>query len=314
MMVMGSARHNPASGRPRGGPVTRRLEAMVRAWTFGPQPRRARERVTAVSEEPGAEARIERRMVLIAWALAPVASTLVGVVLVALRDDIDRSTATLVLVVPVVLVAVIGGPGPAALAAIVAPLTFDVLLTEPYYRLDIHAAEDIEATVILLIVGFVVGQLVARVVRSRARSITRRVELQSMTAMVGSVVQGANEAELADKAARALTSLLDLRECRWTPGYHGAAYPELARDGGIVPRPAGRLLDRSPLPPTGVELPVNTGAREAGRFVLVPAHRTSLSREERRVAVAIADLFGLGLLLRSAAGTSEAAGERADER
>lgn len=314
MTVTGSAQHDPGSGRPRGGPVTRRLEAMVRAWTLGPQARRPTQRVTSVPEEPGTEARIERRMVLIAWALAPVASILVGVVLVALRDDVDRSTATLVLVIPVVLVAVIGGPGPAALAAIIAPLTFDVLLTEPYYRLLIHAAEDIEATVILLIVGLLIGQLVTREVRSRVRSTTRRVELQSMTAMVRPVAEGADEAKLADEAVRALTGVLDLRECRWRPGYHGVAYPQLARDGEVVPRPAGRILDRSPLPPTGVELPVRAGGREVGRFVLVPARQTSLSREGRQVAVAIADLFGLGLLLRPAGRTSNAAGAETDER
>lgn len=313
MMVEEPAPHNALFERPRDGPVTRRLEAMVRVWTFG-SPRRSRQRVTAVSEEPGAEARIERRMVLIGWGLAPVAAFVVGIGLVALPADIDRSTATLVLVIPVVLVAIIGGPGPATLAAIVAPLTFDVLLTEPYYRLQIHAAEDIEATVILLIVGLVTGQLVAREVRSRARSTTRQAELQSMTAMIASVVRGAGETELAGEAVRALTGLLDLRECRWRPGYYGGAYPELTRDGEILPRPAGRTLDRAPLPPTGVELPVRARGREAGHFVLVPARRTSTSREERRVAVAIADLFGLGLTPGPKGGASDATGEGLDGR
>lgn len=59
---------------PGHGPVTRRLEALARAWTIYQPEHRPREGVTTVSEQPGAEARIERTMRIVGWALAPVAS------------------------------------------------------------------------------------------------------------------------------------------------------------------------------------------------------------------------------------------------
>jgi two-component system sensor histidine kinase KdpD len=93
------------------------------------------------SEQSEPDERVERMARLMGFVLAVVAPLLVCLAMVAVREDIDRSTAALVFVLPVVLVAVVGGPGPAALAAGVTSLSFDVLLTRPYYQLVIHAAE-----------------------------------------------------------------------------------------------------------------------------------------------------------------------------
>ena len=226
--------------------------------------------------------------------MAVVAPLAVCAALILVRADIDRSTAALVLVLPVVLVAVVGGSGPAALAAVVASLSFDALLTRPYYRLEIHAAEDVEATVILGVVGVVVGQFVARETRSRVRSTARGSELEALVSMVTAAARSADGPQLADRAAAALEEMLDLRECRWAAGYHGEAYPRLAPGGevsgqGVSPR------DRAPLPENGVEVPVVAGGHEFGRLVLVPSGSAPVSREERIVALAIADALAIGL-------------------
>jgi K+-sensing histidine kinase KdpD len=277
---------------PQPGPITRWFEKRVRSWTYY-QAGRRRPLPSTLSERPEPDERVERAQRLIGLALAVAAPLVVCLVLVAVRNDIDRSTASLVLVLPVVLVAVVGGRVAAAVAAVVASVSFDVLLTRPYYRFEIHAAEDVEAALILLAVGFLVGQLVASETRSRVRSTARRAQVDALVAVVHATAGRITAPELADRTVAALTELLDLREGRWLPGYHGAAHPRLGRDGEVSGMNAS--TDRAPFAATGVELPVTVGGHELGRLILVPAGRTSISREERLVAVAIADVFGLAL-------------------
>ena len=275
------------------GPLSRRFDRWVRSLTYYQAGRRTPVS-TPVSEEPEPDERVERTARLVGVVVAVAAPIVVCLAMVPVREDIDRSTAALVLVLPVVLVAVIGGPAAATVAAVVSSLAFDVLLTRPYYRIEIHTAEDIEATLILLVVGVGVAQLVARETRSRVRSTARGDQLDALVAMVAAASRRRPESELADRAAASLAQLLDLRHCHWSSGYHGEAHPVLTRSGEIA-REWSSNPDRAPLPATGVELPVTGGGRELGRFVLVPASAAPVSREERLVAVAIADAFGLAL-------------------
>lgn len=209
--------------------------------------------------------------------------------LVPFRDDIDRSAAALTLVVPVVIVALRGGRGPAAAAAVVAPLAFDVLLTRPYQQLEIAVAADVEATVILAVVGVTVAAVVSQASRDRTLATVRGREVRSLELAAAVARERGGSDAMAARAGEALTELLELRSCRWSPGYRGAAYPVLTADGEVAGRPAE---DRAPLPSTGAEIPVHAAGREIGRFVVVPSSSRPVSREERLVALTIADLFG----------------------
>lgn len=254
--------------------------------------RRATE--TQLPDEPAPEGGLHRlhgpAALLVAVAL-PAATCLA---LVPLREHADRSTTALVLVLPVVAVALLCGPVPAGAAAAAGALAFDVLLTRPYQRLEIHAAEDVEATVILLAVGVAVGQLVARSRSDRTKAMARVRELDALREVVSLASRARTEDELVEGSAAVLTDLLGLRGCRWAPGYHGSAGPVLSRTGEIVDdRRPSRDLAR--LPSRGAELPVTHGGREVGRMVLVPGRRRPVSREERLTAVAIGDLVGWAL-------------------
>ena len=92
-------------------------------------------------------------------ALAPIA---VAALLVPLRDDVVSTNLALVLVILVVLGGVVAGRVGGALAAITAALSFDFFLTQPYLSLTIDKADDFETTILLLIVGLVVGQIAVR--------------------------------------------------------------------------------------------------------------------------------------------------------
>lgn len=269
---------------------------MVRSWTYqsiGKQARPGKK----LTELPMLDERAERLARQAGWVLAVVAPVVVAGGLVLLRDTVDRSTATLVLVLPVVLVAVIGGPLPAALAALIAPLAFDVLLTEPYYRVVIHANEDVEAMVILLVVGVLVGQLVAREAQSRGGMTARGSEVSALLSMVHAIRSGETSATPA-QAIEALQQVFALRECRWSPDYKGGAYPRLTRAGEVgegTRAGEGSYKDQAPLPRAGIELPVTDGSHEYGHLILMPIDDRPVSREERVVALAIADLLGTAL-------------------
>lgn len=270
------------------GPVTR----WMRSFTYYQAGRRPPE--VALPDVPEPDERVARRGRRLAYGLAVLAPVLTSVGLWTLRTRIDRSTAVLTLVIPVVLVALIGGRGPAALAAVVAPAAFDVLLVEPYHQLRIHAVEDVEAAVILLVVGLVVGQLVASERQHRVRAGSRGDALAALLAMAGAAAGPATGDDLAEHALAALRTVMDLRECHWSPGYHGAAYPRLLRDGGIADGNS-RIAATGPLPASGVELPVDAGPHEFGRIILIPHRNATVSCEHRLVAVAIADILGTAL-------------------
>lgn len=112
------------------------------------------------------------------------------------------------------------------------------------------------------------------------------------------LIRGA--ANLARRASATLVGM-HVRRARYSPGHHGTAHAVLTRDGALSGVEGGATPDRAPLPHTGVELPVVAGDHELGRLILIPSGPTPVSLVERRVAVAIADVFALALAERSRA-------------
>ncbi len=80
-----------------------------------------------------------------------------GLVLVPFRNSIDNSSVALLLVIPVLFGAVLGGWQGGVITALIATLSFDFLLTRPYNSLTIDSADDGVAAVLLMVVGVVVG-------------------------------------------------------------------------------------------------------------------------------------------------------------
>ena len=74
-------------------------------------------------------------------------------ILSTLRDDITAATAVLILVLWVVAAAASGDRVAGVLAALSGGVWFDFFLTEPYQRFTIADPDDIEATVLLVLIG-----------------------------------------------------------------------------------------------------------------------------------------------------------------
>jgi hypothetical protein len=221
---------------------------------------------------------------------------IVGAALVPVRDDIEHTTSVLIMVLVVVFAAIAGGRWAGALAAIVAAASFDFVLTQPYQSLRIDSESDIETTVMLLVIGILVGQMVVFARRNRRAAHRAADEIGRMRRVAEQAASGLGTDELADVVEEELTGLLGLRECTFQRQALERRLPVLERSGTIAVTehrfdPRGGFT----LPAQGVELPVLGGGETVGRLVLVPESGVGVSLEARIVAIALADQLGAAI-------------------
>jgi hypothetical protein len=225
----------------------------------------------------------------------------VAAALVPFRDSIESSSVALVLVVVVVLGAMLGGRPIGALAALSAALSFDFFFTVPFLSLTIDSADDIETTLLLLVVALIVGQLASRAARSREAAEAGRSEIASIHRIADMAAQGRSGDEVIAAARQELTGLLGLARCQFEPAPFGLPRPRLERSGAMSGqihfRAAGRGFE---LPDEGAELPVLSHGQQVGRFLLDPTPGVGVTLEQRVVAVAIADQVGAALAVERA--------------
>jgi K+-sensing histidine kinase KdpD len=225
--------------------------------------------------------------------LLPIA---VGTALVPLRNELVSTNLALILVVFVVFGGVIGGRLGGALAAVTAALSFDFFLTRPYLSLNIESADDVETTVLLLLVGLIVGQLTVRYQAHRAAAERGREEIHQLSRIAELVARGEDPADVLLAAQTELTTLLGLEASRFEASPAGTALARLERSGAVTGRREWRFAGQDfTLPKEGIELAVLSHGRQIGRFVLIPRPGIGVSREARVVAVAIADEVGAAL-------------------
>ena len=228
-----------------------------------------------------------RRAAYLAAIVVPLA---IGALMIPLRDELDQSTA-LILVVPVLIAALAGGVGPGLVAAVSATVTFDVLLTRPYFGLAIHDDDDVVAAVTLLVVGAAVGTMASRLARVHARAGVRRRTIGQFAAFVDVVASGSGDDDvIIDAAAVAISDILGLVGCEWRTGKAATMAPMILPNGQLMAYLSDLSEDRARLPDL-TELPVTTGDTYLGRFVLHPARSHDVSVEERRAAVAVSRLL-----------------------
>jgi K+-sensing histidine kinase KdpD len=211
--------------------------------------------------------------------------------LVAIRNDIEHTTAVLILVVVVIVAAIAGGRAAGALGAIMAAVSFDFFLTRPYLSLRIASEADIETTIVLLAIGLLVGEIVVRARRHRSaahRALEEIERLRRVARLAASGTVGTDE--LLRAVEEELTDLLGLRQCSFLRDEGVLTLPRLERSGTLST--SRHVLTRNgefELPPEGVELPVVVSGRTFGRFLLEPSPGAGVRLEARIVAVALAD-------------------------
>lgn len=231
---------------------------------------------------------LRRSVAITAAVLAPVAAC---ALLALVRDLVTNNNAALVLVLVVVAVAATGHRIAGLVAAVTSALAFDFFLTVPYMAFAISDRDDIEAAVLLALIGTAVTEIALWGRRQQARASTRAGYLDGVVSAARLAAAGdASPADVVDLIARQVGDVLDLDECRFDPGPSSPGRPRLEPDGSVTWR--GRTLDvgREGLPTLDtIELPVTSARVDHGRFLLVSTNAVRRPDHERRlVAVTLA--------------------------
>jgi hypothetical protein len=215
--------------------------------------------------------------------------------LVPFRNDVSNANAALVLVLPVLAAAIIGGRWAGAATAVVSALCFDFFFTKPYLSLRIGSHNDIETTLVLVVVALVAAELGIRSRARRAEAREAQSELARLRRVADVAARGNDTDDVVLSVCAELIGLFGLADCRYERVPAGHSLPRLAR-GGVLQGTALEHVARGfVLPEHGLAIDVVGRGRPLGQLVLEARPGTIASLEQRIVAVALADELGLAL-------------------
>ncbi len=230
----------------------------------------------------------------VAAVVAAAASPLVVAALLSLvRDTVTAATDVLVLVAVVVVFSATGLREAGLTAALSSAAWFDFFLTEPYNSFAITDPNDLEAAVLLLVIGGIVTETALWGQRNEAALATEVAYVDGVLAAAESVAgERRTPEEHANAIGLRIREVLDLDSCRFEVGPTAEPWAfTLNHDGSVTQ--AGRTVDvdHDGLPVDSVVvLPVRSGGEVRGRFLLTAAsHVARPSERQRRVAVLLAD-------------------------
>jgi len=233
-------------------------------------------------------------------ALGGLAPIVVGAALVVVRGHVASVNVALVLGIIVVASGALGGRAAGMVSALTAAASYDFFHTRPYLSLLIHDADDIEMTILLLVLGLVSGQLAWQTrVAARERD-GGRGGLDQIRRLADQVAHGHQSADVIASARSELIDLLHLVDCQFeaAPFHDRLDLPQLERTGVVAHRryrmqPGGEL--EVELPAEGIALPVLSRGQIVGRFILDFGPGAGATLEQRVVAIALADQVGASL-------------------
>ena len=209
-----------------------------------------------------------------------------------MRDLVTAATAVLVLVAVVVATCATGIRAAGLAATLSAVAWFDFFLAEPYNSFTINDANDVEAAVLLLVIGGIVWGPPSGACGGRT--------LRRQTGYLGGVLATAetlaahheSRDEVTQAVAQRIVEVLDLDSCRFISGPRpDPGAPTLEQDGSLVRDGHHLNVERDGLPvDSTMVLPVRSGGQVRGHFVLTAAtHVARPGAEQRRVASLLAD-------------------------
>lgn len=157
---------------------------------------------------PARRVRLPARRRAVAWLLAVLAPAVIGVGLLPFRSSLGVESELFCMLLAVVLVAVIGGVRPAALAIVTGFLLADFFYTPPYYSLRVNQLVDVAALVVFAVVAVVIGVLVDVLTRQGVQVARARAEATGLARLLAHGL--ASDTAALSEASGALRSIFDL--------------------------------------------------------------------------------------------------------
>ncbi|HLX88992.1 MAG TPA: DUF4118 domain-containing protein [Acidimicrobiales bacterium] len=231
----------------------------------------------------------------LAYAAAVIMPTILGAALYPARGHLVPANLALLFVVCTAVIATFGQRGAAVVAAVASGLSFDYFCTVPYLTLQMSRASDVTTTLLLVVVGLIVGQLASSMRRARGRAGEATDRLERVHALGQQVAMGAEPAFMVAAVARELRDLLHLKDCRFTREPEAGIRTRIRGDGSVTIGELVWAAERYGLPTQRVALPIRSRGRVLGAFVLTPTPACPVDRERRVTAVALADELGSAL-------------------
>ena len=231
----------------------------------------------------------------VAGLFASIGLVALAAALVPLRTWLGNTNVALVLVVGIVAAAALGGRTAGLAGSFAAALAYDFFHTVPHYTMTVDDRFDRITTVLLFVVGVLVGEIVVRTQRAQQEARIREDEVVRLR-RTAHLAAATEPAELIPMLEDEIGEALDLWFCHFQREPVDHPIPRLTRHGVTVP--AGVPPFTSDPNSWAVELPVHVGARDVGRFVLVPhepAAAGGFTPDARRDALALADQLGASL-------------------
>jgi K+-sensing histidine kinase KdpD len=220
----------------------------------------------------------------------------VGGLLVPVRDLIGNTNVALVLVVVIVAAAAFGGRMAGAVTSAAACLSFNFFHSQPLYTLRIRSSDDIWTVALLFTIGLVVGQLAVFARNTQTRAVIDRAGVLHLEEIGAMIAEDQPLSAVWPAVRSALLDELTLVDAKFEPGDHsGSSMEILERSGRFDNKVMFWSREGMELPRDGVALAVQAGARSYGRIVLAPSPGRGTTRDQRRVAVALADLLAVTL-------------------
>lgn len=211
----------------------------------------------------------------------------------AFRDDVTAATSVLVLVLIVVGAAATGDRLAGLLAALSSGAWFDFFLVPPYHRFAIDNRDDVEATLLLVVISIAVTEVALWGHRQQARASRRSGYLEGVLDVARAVAEGdAPSSTVTDLVAAQITEVLDADSAHFVKGPVLDDRFAVLNHDGVLTREGSQIdVDRVGLPSDEyTAVPVRRAQHEVGHFLLTAAsHVTYPTREQRRVAVLLAD-------------------------
>jgi K+-sensing histidine kinase KdpD len=126
-----------------------------------------------------------------------------------LRPELGQTSIALILVLPVVLVAITQGRGPALYTSVLVGLSFNFFFIGPFYSFRINRPEDVVAFLVFITTAILVGQLSSRLEKRVLLTETQRKELVHVRGEFERAEAKAAQADALRKSEQLKTALLD---------------------------------------------------------------------------------------------------------